>query len=181
MLFFPFYTWKQVFPFFFFFPARIKCFSSSKTFLILRRWDTQPWRAWPRTWRSCWCGTRSCCWPTWGQTLWDTLGPVSVATGLSWPLGSWKQKYSKLQIPGNWQGVHTDVLFSTLFACGCYWASIWECIVLLSMEKDSGRLNVHLWKELGSVLLYIPKLILQLSCRCIYISCIPKLFSVIFG
>lgn len=111
--FFPSCNWKQVFlsP-----PTRIKCFSSSRTFLILKRWDTQAWRAWLRTWHSCWSGTRSCCWPTWGQTHCATSGPVSVATGLSWPVGSWKQKCSKLQIPGKWQGVHIDVLFSTLFS-----------------------------------------------------------------
>lgn len=114
MLFYLLVTENNFFPFFFFSRSRIKCFSSSKTFLTLRRWGTPAWRAWLRTWRSCWCGTRSCCWPTWGQTRWDTSGPVSAATGPSWPLGSWKQKCSKLNTPGKWQGVHMGVLFSTL-------------------------------------------------------------------
>lgn len=112
--FFPSCNWKHVVPFFP--PTRIKCFSSSKTFLTLKRWGTQVWRAWLKTWRSCWSGTRSCCWPTLGQTHCATSGPASVATGLSWPLGSWKQKYSKLQTPGKCQGVHTDVLFATLLS-----------------------------------------------------------------
>lgn len=98
---FPSSNWKQVFLFLIFFSTRIKCFSSSKTFLILRRWDTRAWRAWPRTWRSCWCGTRSCCWPTWGLTPSGTSGPVSVPTGPSCPRGSWRQKYSELHVPAN--------------------------------------------------------------------------------